>query len=370
MARRMYEAALRPVKADRDPRWMAVLDRAPVAGEQFVYAVRTTGVYCRPGSASRLPRPENVEFFDSAQAAEAAGYRASRRAHADRDTIAQRHRAVVVQACRQIAAAQRPPRLEALARKAGLSAWHFHRIFKSLTGLTPRSYALAHRARAVRDTLGASASVTDAIYAAGYPASSRFYEKSNAVLGMTPTRFRSGGAGTDIHFAVGRCSLGSVLVAESESGICAISLGDDPHALVLDLQDRFARANLIGADVRFEARIARIVGFLDAPATGLDLPLDVRGTAFQMRVWQALCALPPGTTASYAQIAARIGAPRAARAVAAACAANPLAVVIPCHRVVRSDGSLSGYRWGVERKRELLRRETAGAPTVPVALVV
>lgn len=239
-----------------------------------------------------------------------------------------------------------------------MSRYHFHRIFKAITGLTPKEYAQANRAKRVRHKLGRSNTVTEAIYDAGYNSSGRFYATSDQVLGMTPSHFRAGGAQTDIRFAIGECSLGSILVATSDRGVCAILLGDDPDALARDLQDKFPEANLIGGDSEFEQLIAKIVGFVEAPAVGLDLPLDIRGTAFQQRVWQALREVPAGSTASYSDIAMRIGAPRAARAVAQACGANSLAVAIPCHRVVRHDGGLSGYRWGVERKRALLERET------------
>ena len=343
---------------ERDPRWAAVLARDSSANDRFVYAVRTTGVYCRPGSPSRLPRPENVEFFDTPADAEAAGYRPSRRAAADQATA--QHAALVADACRHIETAEVAPALDALARRAGLSPHHFHRVFKAGTGLTPKAYAMAHRARRVRTRLDDAASITDAIYDAGFEANSRFYETAGQRLGMRPKDFRAGGTNTDIRFAIGECSLGSILVARSDRGVCAIALGDDPDALARELQDRFPNANLIGGDAGFEALVAKVVGFVEAPAIGLDLPLDVRGTAFQERVWQALRQIPAGTTASYADIARRIGQPRAVRAVAQACGANHLAVAIPCHRVVRSDGNLSGYRWGVERKRELLQREAQG----------
>ncbi len=343
--------------AEHDPRWARVLARDPAADGAFVYAVKTTGIYCRPSSPSRLPRPENVEFFDTPAAAEAAGYRPSKRAVADQTTMAAQHAAIVAEACRCIERADNPPTLDALAAQAGLSPYHFHRVFKAVTGLTPKAYADAHRARKLRTRLGRSGSVTEAIYDAGFNSNSRFYEASDQMLGMTASRYRAGGANTDIRFAVGECSLGSILVAQSERGVCAILLGDDPDALARELQDQFPKANLIGGDAGFEQLIARVVGLIEAPSLGLDLPLDVRGTAFQERVWQALREIPAGTTASYAEIAARIGAPRAMRAVAQACGANHIAVAIPCHRVVRSDGQLSGYRWGVERKRELLDRE-------------
>jgi len=341
-----------------DPRWAAVVARDPRADGQFVYAVKTTGVYCRPSSLARLPKPQNVEFFDTAEAAEAAGYRPSKRASRDQSEIAAQHAATVAAACRQIEAAENLPQLNELAQAAGLSSFHFHRVFKAATGLTPKGYAAAHRSRRVRQHLADGSSVTEALYDAGFNSNSRFYEAADQLLGMKPGDFRAAGQNNDIRFAVGQCSLGAILVAQSARGICAILLGDDPHQLVCDLQDQFRRANLIGADAEFEQLIAHVVGFIEAPAIGLDLPLDVRGTAFQERVWQALCEIPVGSTASYADIAQRIGSPKAVRAVAQACGANSLAVAIPCHRVVRSDGNLSGYRWGVERKRELLSRET------------
>ncbi|WP_454732694.1 MULTISPECIES: bifunctional DNA-binding transcriptional regulator/O6-methylguanine-DNA methyltransferase Ada [Cupriavidus] len=356
-ARTSARTAAATSPTEHDPRWARVLARDPAADGDFVYAVKTTGVYCRPSSPSRLPRPENVEFFDTPQAAEAAGYRPSKRAAADQSATAAQHAALVAEACRRIEHAAEPPALDTLAREAGLSPFHFHRVFKAVTGLTPRAYACAHRARRLRDGLGRAGSVTEAIYEAGFNSNSRFYEAAGQMLGMTASRYRAGGADTDIRFAVGECSLGAILVAQSERGVCAILLGDDPDALARELQDQFPRANLIGGDAGFEQLVARVVGLIEAPSLGLDLPLDVRGTAFQERVWQALREIPPGTTASYAEIAARIGAPKAVRAVAQACGANHIAVAIPCHRVVRSDGQLSGYRWGVERKRELLGRE-------------
>jgi len=346
------------INVEADPRWAAVVARDPQADGQFVYAVKTTGIYCRPSSLSRLPKPQNVEFFESAQAAEAAGYRPSKRTSKDQTEVASQHAATVAMACRQIESSETVPVLNELAEVAGLSPFHFHRVFKAATGLTPKGYAAAHRSRRVRERLADGGSVTDALYDAGFNSNSRFYESADKVLGMKPGDYRAAGRNNDIHFAVGQCSLGAILVAQSERGVCAILLGDDPHQLVCDLQDQFRQANLIGADAGFEQLIAKVVGFIEAPALGLDLPLDVRGTAFQERVWQTLREIPVGCTASYAEIAQRIGAPTSMRAVAQACGANRLAVAIPCHRVVRSDGNLSGYRWGVERKRQLLERET------------
>lgn len=267
------------------------------------------------------------------------------------------HVARITAACRLIEQSDPMPGLQQLAQQAGFSVFHFQRLFRQVTGLTPKQYAQAHRGERLRNALRQEGSITEAIITAGYGSSSRFYEKADALLGMTPTAWRAGGAGIAIRFAVGQCSLGAILVAQSPRGICAILLGDDPQALVRDLQDRFPRADLIGGDAHFEKIVAQVVGFVEAPGLGLHLPLDVRGTAFQQRVWEALRAIPAGETVSYTEIARRIGAPQAVRAVAGACAANALAVAIPCHRVVRSDGKLSGYRWGIERKRALLDKE-------------
>jgi len=269
------------------------------------------------------------------------------------------HADQVAAVCRLIEGAEQPPTLAQMAAHVGLSAFHLHRVFKAQTGLTPRAYAVAERARRVREGLASGAPVTQAMYGAGYQSSGRFYEESQEVLGMKPSDFRAGGRSQVIRFAVGRCTLGEILVAASVQGVCAILMGDDAQALVQDLQQRFRHATLVGADADFEQWVAQVVGLVESPRLGLDLPLDIRGTAFQQRVWRALQAIPAGQTASYSEIAERIGAPQAVRAVAGACAANALAVAIPCHRVVRQDGSLSGYRWGIERKRALLERESA-----------
>jgi AraC family transcriptional regulator, regulatory protein of adaptative response / methylated-DNA-[protein]-cysteine methyltransferase len=340
-----------------DPRWAAVVSRDPAADGTFFYCVKTTGVYCRPSCAARLARPENVRFCATRAEAERAGFRPCKRCRPDQPPLAEQHAAKVAELCRLIEKAERAPNLNELAEHAGLSPHHLHRVFKAITGLTPRDYAAAHRAKRVRQQLDRSGTVTEAIYDAGYNSNGRFYAESNQVLGMTPTEYRAGGADTEIRFAIGECSLGSVLVAQSQRGVCAILLGDDPERLARDLQDRFPRAHLIGGDAKFERLVATVVAFVEASRVGLDLPLDVRGTAFQQRVWQALRQIPSGKTQSYADIARRIGAPKSARAVAQACAANALAVAIPCHRVVRTDGALAGYRWGVERKRTLLERE-------------
>ncbi len=348
------------IPTEQDARWAAVVARDARADGTFYYSVSTTGVYCRPSCPSRRANPKNVRFHASTADAERAGFRPCQRCRPGQPSVAEVHAATVGNICRWLARAERIPTLEALAKRAGLSPYYFHRVFKAVTGLTPRAYAEAVRARRIRRTLKRSKSVTDAIYEAGFNSAGRFYHTADRFLGMSPRNYRAGGAGAEIHFAVGECSLGSILVAQSARGICAILLGDDPDALVKDLQDRFPRARLVGGDPSFEEVVARVVGFVEAPAIGLQLPLDVRGTAFQQRVWQALSEIPIGATATYADIAGRLGTPRSTRAVAQACAANPLAVAIPCHRVIKTDGSLSGYRWGIDRKQALLDREARG----------
>jgi AraC family transcriptional regulator, regulatory protein of adaptative response / methylated-DNA-[protein]-cysteine methyltransferase len=340
-----------------DPRWQSILARAKDADGKFFYSVGTTGVYCRPSCAARLPRPENVRFHASPADAEKAGFRACKRCKPTGLSLTAVNTAKIERVFRLIERSEEIPSLERLAQYAGISVFHFHRSFKAVTGLTPSVYGAAHRMNRVRATLGKKQSVTDAIYDAGFNWNSRFYENSNEVLGMTPTKFRNGGANTAIHFAIAECSLGSILVAKSDRGVCAVLMGDDPQQLVRDLQDQFPKANLIGDDGYYEDMVAKVIGLIETPSVGLDLPLDIRGTAFQQRVWKALQQIPVGLTASYADIAKSIGMPKAVPAVAQACGANSLAVAIPCHRVIRNDGELSGYRWGVERKRALLNRE-------------
>ena len=342
---------------EQDPRWAAVISRDPSADGTFYYSVETTGVYCRPSCAARRANPKNMRFHDNRADAEAAGFRACKRCKPNQPSLSSQQAAKIADACRLIESADEAQSLAVLAQNVGLSAYHFHRIFKTVTGLTPREYTAAHRTKRIHHELAESHTITEAVYGAGFGSNSRFYEKSDAILGMTPTDYRNGGANTEIRFAIGECSLGSILVARSEKGVCAILIGDERDALLIDLRDRFPKANLIGGDASFEQMVAKVVDLVEMPGLGLDLPLDVRGTAFQRRVWQALQQIPRGSTASYAEIAEKIGAPKAVRAVAGACAANALAVVIPCHRVVKSDGTLSGYRWGVERKRKLLDRE-------------
>lgn len=348
-----------PETGSEDARWNAIVRRDAEADGRFYYAVRTTGVYCRPSCAARLPRRENVSFHATREDAERAGFRPCKRCRPDEAPQADRYATVIAEACRQIETAEEPPVLAELADAAGLSRYHFHRVFRQVTGVTPKAYAIAHRAKRVRTELGQSDTVTRAIYDAGYNSSGRFYEGSAKILGMAPRAWRDGGNGEDIRFAVAECSLGTILVAATEKGVVTIEFGTDPESLVHGLQDRFPKASLTGGDPAFDRLVIMVIGLAETPRQEVELPVDVRGTAFQQRVWQALRQIPPGSTASYAEIANRIGNPKSVRAVARACATNPAAMVIPCHRVVRSNGDLGGYRWGIERKRELLRREGA-----------
>lgn len=343
-------------------RWTSVLARDRAADGAFVYAVTTTGVYCRPVCPSRRPRPEHARFFDTARDARAAGFRPCRRCEPDRDAPGVPALAVAA-AARLIAEAvadEAPsPPLEALAARAGYAPHHLHRLFKRETGLTPRAYAAALRARAAADGLDAGAGVTEALHAAGFSAS-RFYAAAGARLGMAPSVRRDGGRGETIRHAVAPTSLGLILVAATDRGVCAIQFGDTPADLAAWLRRRFPNAAFADPDPAFAGLVAQAVDLVERPGRGDDLPLDLRGTAFQERVWRALRDIPAGATASYADVAAAIGRPGAARGVASACAANAVAVAVPCHRVVRADGELSGYRWGVARKAALLARENEG----------
>jgi AraC family transcriptional regulator, regulatory protein of adaptative response / methylated-DNA-[protein]-cysteine methyltransferase len=342
-----------------DLRWARIVARDKAADGHLWYSVVTTGIYCRPSCPSRTANPKNVRLHDSLESAKATGFRACKRCNPDGLALDSENAVLVAKACRIIEESEDEPSLEELAEAVGRSPSYFHRVFKAATGVTPKEYATAHRATRVRHGLAGGSTVTEAIYDAGYNSSGRFYEKSTDMLGMTPSQYRAGGANEEIRFAVGQTSLGAIVVASTKKGVAAILLGDDPDELVRDLQDRFPKAHLIGADRDYEALVAQVVGFVEAPRIGLNLPLDVRGTAFQERVWKALQEIPVGVTVSYAEIARRIGSPKSVRAVAGACATNNLAVAIPCHRVVRNDGALSGYAWGVERKRTLIAREVA-----------
>lgn len=339
-------------------RWQAIAARDPGAEGAFWFAVATTGVYCRPTCRSRQPLRQNVRFFDSPDAAEAAGFRPCKRCQPRQATPAMdvEHTQAIEQACALIRDGDPAPTLATLAAAVGMSPYHFQRLFKARLGVTPKQYALALRRRRATGALDATGSVTAALYDAGYGSSGHFYGASDDTLGMTPTTYRRGAAGEAIQFGVAECYLGWVLVAATGRGLCAIDLGDDPTALEAGLRERFPNAQ-VEEDTDFGEWVQQVVAFLDAPERGLDLPLDIQGTAFQRRVWAALREIPAGSTLSYTEIAERIGEPKAVRAVAGACAANKLAVAIPCHRVVRQNGDLSGYRWGIERKRKLLARE-------------
>jgi AraC family transcriptional regulator of adaptative response/methylated-DNA-[protein]-cysteine methyltransferase len=347
------------IDIEKDPRWAHVVARDRTADGQFWYSVATTGIYCRPSCPSRGCNPKNVAFHDSLEAAKATGFRACKRCNPDGVPQDIADAKLVERTCRLIERSEEMPSLGGLATAVGLSKSHFHRLFKEVTGLTPRAYAAGHRAGRLREHLAKGRSVTEAMYDAGFNSSGRLYEKSNEMLGMTPTRYRAGGTNEEIRFAIGQSSLGAILVASSAKGVVAILIGGDPEALAHDLQDRFPKARLVGGDRDYEDLVARVVGSVEAPPFGLNLPLDIRGTTFQQRVWQALQEIPAGTTVTYSDIANRIGAPKSVRAVANACASNTIAIAIPCHRVVRRDGASSGYAWGVERKQLLIEIEAS-----------
>ena len=348
-----------------DARW-AVVQARDVAGDgRFVYAVRSTGVFCRPSCSSRPAKPENVSFYETPAAAQAAGYRACKRCKPDAPA-APSHAAMLADLCQWITSAEDEPSLADLAARAQMSPFHLQRIFKAAVGVSPKAYAKANRRSKLQHVLQGDAQdaprVIDAIFDAGFSSTGQLYRDSRAVLGMTPRQYRTGGAALSIRFGIGECSMGPILVAATQQGICAILLGDDADTLLQDLQARFPQAQLQGGDAAFERWMAQVIGFVDEPTRGLSLPLDVRGTAFQQQVWQALRAIPVGSTVSYSELATKLGMPKASRAVASACAANAIAVAIPCHRVVRRDGDISGYRWGVDRKRALLLHEAVLAP--------
>jgi AraC family transcriptional regulator of adaptative response/methylated-DNA-[protein]-cysteine methyltransferase len=338
-------------------RWRSIEERDPEA--TFLYGVSTTGVYCHPSCPSRRPRRENATTFDTVEAAEAAGFRACKRCRPNGDGTTGGHTDLVARACRIIETSASAPDLATLAAKVGMSPFHFHRVFKAATGVTPKIYGDGVRDERMRELLAASDNVTDAIYDAGFGSTGHVYATAIDRFGMTPRTYGAGAPDETIRVAVGESTLGAILVAATDKGICSIQFGDDPDDLLRDLQDRFPHADVIGGDPAFEVVVASVVALVEHSERAIDLPLDIRGTVFQQRVWQALLDVAPGETITYHELAERIGAPRSSRAVAGACAANQLAVAIPCHRVVRTDGSLSGYRWGVDRKRALLEHEHA-----------
>lgn len=337
-------------------RWQAVLDRNPNADGQFVFAVQTTGIYCRPSCRARHALRQNVRFYADASAAQAAGFRPCKRCQPDKADPQQQRVDKVVAACRLLQQ-ERTLTLDELAQAVAVSPYHFHRLFKSVTGMTPRAWQQAWRARKLRDTLSDSETITDAVLAAGFPASSSYYRQADSTLGMTARQYRRGGDALPVRYTLQSCVLGRCLVAVSSRGICAVLPGDDDAALIHDLEQIFPHAQREEADDAFSQQVAQVIALLDGHRATINLPLDIRGTAFQQQVWQALRDIPVGETRSYQQVAESIDKPKAVRAVASACAANTLALIIPCHRVVRQSGALSGYRWGIARKAELLRRE-------------
>lgn len=341
-----------------ESRWQVVLQRDSTGDGAFYYAVKTTGIFCRPGCSSRTPKRENVAFFETVRAAEEAGFRACKRCDPAGTPPSQQLTQLITQACQQIESAETEPTLTELAESANMSKWHFQRVFKQTVGLTPKQYAKAKRTQRFRASLKTSPTVTDAIYDAGFGSSSHAYEKE--ILAMTPTTYRNGADGLHIRYTISPCSLGQVIIAMTERGVCAIAFNDDEASLVAELNKSFPKAEIMKAEDDLAETVGAVVALIDEPSANHDLPLDIQGTVFQEQVWQALRGIPAGTTIGYAELAQRIGRPKASRAVAQACGANKIAVAIPCHRVVRSDGSLGGYRWGIERKEVLLAREVGG----------
>ncbi|HEY9619225.1 MAG TPA: bifunctional DNA-binding transcriptional regulator/O6-methylguanine-DNA methyltransferase Ada [Crinalium sp.] len=354
----MQNTAVTPFLTDTQ-RWAAVIQRDQQADGAFVYAVKSTGVYCRPDCSSRSPKLNNVLFFQSCKDAEAAGFRPCKRCKPNGISPHAEKVDLIARVCQLIATSETPLSLQELAKFAGLSSYHFHRVFKNIVGITPKEYMMMQRSNRVRDGLQQANSVTQTIYDAGFESSSRFYEHAENMLGMKPMRYKQGGSGMGIRVAIKQSCLGWVLVAATEKGICAIEFGESPNNLREQLHTRFPKAHLQEDDPQFTTWVTQVIQVIETPHQGLDLPLDIQGTAFQQRVWKALQDVIPGTTVSYADIADRIGNPKAVRAVARACASNTIAIAIPCHRVVRSNGDLSGYRWGIERKQALLEREAS-----------
>lgn len=346
---------------DFDKCWAAVESRDLGADGSFYYGVRTTGIYCRPGCPSRRPLRVNTAFFATSAEAEAAGLRACKRCRPTDPSTASHHLVAIEKACALLRESETMPSLGELADAAGVSRFHFHRVFKQITGATPRDYARTHRLGQFARRLDNGEKVTEAVYAAGFGSSSRAYDAAPAALGMTPAVRRRGGAGETVRYVTVATPLGWALVAATARGVCLTALGEDREHLAATVRQRFPAASIIADDLGLKDWADQVVRFITDPGRTLDLPLDIRGTAFQARVWRALQKIPLGQTATYSEIARILGQPRAVRAVAQACAANNLALVVPCHRVIREDGDLAGYRWGVERKRALLKRERASA---------
>jgi AraC family transcriptional regulator of adaptative response/methylated-DNA-[protein]-cysteine methyltransferase len=338
--------------------WQAVNQRNPDSDGMFVYGVVTTGIYCRPVCPSRMPKRENVRFFDTHQMAEEAGFRPCKRCTPQNKTAPNTALDAVTKACKIIDTSEKAPTLNQLAVEVGLSPYYFHRLFKRTIGITPKQYAMEKRKERMRTNLHQDPSVTDAIYNAGYESGSRFYEKASTSLGMKPSEFQKGGEGLSIRYSLVQSYLGWVLVAVTDRGVCQIDIDDSPEILKMRLGNNFPNARLQVEESKLSKMIEQTLAFLEVPKQNFTVPLDIQGTAFQQRVWNALQDIQPGTTASYGDIAKKIGNPKGARAVAQACASNNIAVVIPCHRVVRKNGDLGGYRWGIERKQKILKHES------------
>lgn len=345
-------------KSTDDRRWKALVTRDPLTSDAFFYGVTTTGVFCRPTCSSRIPLRKNVRFFETTLDAEQAGFRPCKRCNPTATTESDAHQDAIIRACAIMDKAENQPSLENLAGAVGLSPYYFQRVFKKMVGITPKQYFQEKRAERIRSALQQKETITDTIYHAGYGSSSRFYTQATETLGMMPSDYKKGGGGLTLSYAIHPFYLGWVLVAATDRGICAIDIGDTAEELDQRLKQRFPNASLTRGEVTFSQWVAEVLSYLESPDRQLNLPLDIQGTAFQRRVWMALRSIPCGSTASYAEVAAQIGKPKAVRAVAHACASNQLAVAIPCHRALRSDGTLGGYRWGLDRKRKLLDRES------------
>ena len=334
-----------------------MVDRDQNEDGSFYYAVKTTGIFCRPSCPSRAPNRENVECFYTSKDAASAGYRPCKRCNPTASTRQEETEQKIIRACRSMEQSDTPLKLNDLAKEARLSPYHFHRLFKKMVGVTPKQYSSSHQSHRFKESLKRSRSVTDAIYSAGYSSSSGAYNKRQDHLAMQPKVYRNGAAGITISYGLTECFLGWLIVAATERGICAIEFGDDPKTLPQQLQRRFPKAELQQADSGFITLIREVVHFIKTPGSDFSLPLDIQGTVFQQQVWNVLRQIKPGETLNYTEVAEKIGNPSAVRAVATACASNKLAVVIPCHRVISKDGKISGYRWGVERKKMLLETE-------------
>ncbi len=340
-----------------DDRWNAVRENRSDADGLFYYAVITTGIYCRPSCRSKLPNRDNVEYFATCDDALAAGYRACKRCKPTTISKAREIEQIIIHACRIIEESETSIKLDDLATQVNLSPYHFHRLFKRTVGITPKQYASRHQSRRFQTNLMTSPSVTDAIFSSGYGSSGSAYDKTRDQLAMRPKAYRKGAAGVSITYGIAQCFLGWVIIAATDRGICAIEFGDDPEALPGQVQSRFPNAQLNKADVGFKTLIQEVVDFIESPKDSFRVPVDIQGTAFQQQVWEVLRQIRPGQTMSYTDVAERLGKPNAVRAVASACAANKLAVVVPCHRVISKAGKAGGYRWGAERKEKLLESE-------------